>query len=128
KNFGAMKAYCRSKLCNILFTRELARRLHGTGVTANCLHPGFVAIALVIKAGARLRTCSGSPSFLQYRPPRVRKLSSISRPPPLRPRAILLQVRPDHAVAVGTERPIGFVAVAAQRGIGRHEGKGAPPL
>ena len=38
-----MKAYNRSKLCNILFTRELARRLHGTGVTANCLHPGFVA-------------------------------------------------------------------------------------
>jgi NAD(P)-dependent dehydrogenase (short-subunit alcohol dehydrogenase family) len=43
KSFGAMKAYGRSKLCNILFTRELARRLHGTGVTANCLHPGFVA-------------------------------------------------------------------------------------
>jgi NAD(P)-dependent dehydrogenase (short-subunit alcohol dehydrogenase family) len=43
KNFGAIKAYSRSKLCNILFTRELARRLHGTGVTANCLHPGFVA-------------------------------------------------------------------------------------
>ncbi|MBV9970743.1 MAG: short-chain dehydrogenase, partial [Xanthobacteraceae bacterium] len=36
-------AYGRSKLCNILFTRELARRLSGTGVTANCLHPGFVA-------------------------------------------------------------------------------------
>jgi NAD(P)-dependent dehydrogenase (short-subunit alcohol dehydrogenase family) len=37
------KVYGRSKLCNILFTRELARRLVGTGVTANCLHPGFVA-------------------------------------------------------------------------------------
>jgi len=37
------KVYGRSKLCNILFTRELARRLDGTGVTANCLHPGFVA-------------------------------------------------------------------------------------
>jgi len=43
KSFGARKAYGHSKLCNILFTRELARRLHGTGVTANCLHPGFVA-------------------------------------------------------------------------------------
>jgi len=43
KDFSAMKAYSRSKLCNIPFTRELARRLHGTGVTANCLHPGFVA-------------------------------------------------------------------------------------
>lgn len=43
KGFGGFKAYGRSKLCNILFTRELARRLAGTGVTANCLHPGFVA-------------------------------------------------------------------------------------
>jgi NAD(P)-dependent dehydrogenase (short-subunit alcohol dehydrogenase family) len=36
------RAYGTSKLCNILFTRELARRLEGSGVTANCLHPGFV--------------------------------------------------------------------------------------
>jgi NAD(P)-dependent dehydrogenase (short-subunit alcohol dehydrogenase family) len=43
KGYGAVKAYNRSKLCNILFTRELALGLHGTGVTANCLHPGFVA-------------------------------------------------------------------------------------
>jgi NAD(P)-dependent dehydrogenase (short-subunit alcohol dehydrogenase family) len=43
KSFGPMKAYGRSKLCNILFTRELARHLQGMGVTANCLHPGFVA-------------------------------------------------------------------------------------
>jgi NAD(P)-dependent dehydrogenase (short-subunit alcohol dehydrogenase family) len=43
RGYGAMQAYSRSKLCNILFTREVARRLQGTGVTANCLHPGFVA-------------------------------------------------------------------------------------
>jgi NAD(P)-dependent dehydrogenase (short-subunit alcohol dehydrogenase family) len=43
RNFDGWTAYRRSKLCNILFTRELARRLAGTGVTANCLHPGFVA-------------------------------------------------------------------------------------
>jgi NAD(P)-dependent dehydrogenase (short-subunit alcohol dehydrogenase family) len=42
KRYSAISAYGRSKLCNILFTRELARRLAGTGVTANCLHPGFV--------------------------------------------------------------------------------------
>jgi len=36
------KAYALSKLCNILFTRELARRLEGSGVTVNCFHPGFV--------------------------------------------------------------------------------------
>jgi NAD(P)-dependent dehydrogenase (short-subunit alcohol dehydrogenase family) len=39
-------AYNRSKLANILFTRELARRLAGSGVTANCLHPGFVSTGL----------------------------------------------------------------------------------
>jgi NAD(P)-dependent dehydrogenase (short-subunit alcohol dehydrogenase family) len=43
KGYSAIRAYGRSKLCNILFTRELARRWSGTGVTANCLHPGFVA-------------------------------------------------------------------------------------
>jgi NAD(P)-dependent dehydrogenase (short-subunit alcohol dehydrogenase family) len=37
------KVYGRSKLCNILFTRELARRWAGTGVAANSLHPGFVS-------------------------------------------------------------------------------------
>ena len=36
-------AYDNSKLANILFTMELARRLEGTGVTVNALHPGFVA-------------------------------------------------------------------------------------
>jgi retinol dehydrogenase 12 len=35
--------YARSKLANLLFTYELARRLEGTGITANALHPGFVA-------------------------------------------------------------------------------------
>ncbi|HVA12031.1 MAG TPA: SDR family oxidoreductase [Stellaceae bacterium] len=43
KGYRGWKAYQRSKLANILFTRALARRLVGTGVTANCLHPGFVA-------------------------------------------------------------------------------------
>jgi NAD(P)-dependent dehydrogenase (short-subunit alcohol dehydrogenase family) len=40
---GGYMAYGQSKLANILFTYELARRLEGTGVTANVLHPGFVA-------------------------------------------------------------------------------------
>src|SRR5579859_5787921 len=43
REFSGWIAYCRSKLANILFTRALARRLQGSGVTANCLHPGFVA-------------------------------------------------------------------------------------
>ena len=41
--YNGMKVYSMSKLMNVLFTYELARRLQGTNVTANCLHPGFVA-------------------------------------------------------------------------------------
>jgi NAD(P)-dependent dehydrogenase (short-subunit alcohol dehydrogenase family) len=42
KGYAAMDAYGRSKLANILFTRELARRVAGTGVTVNAVHPGPV--------------------------------------------------------------------------------------
>jgi NAD(P)-dependent dehydrogenase (short-subunit alcohol dehydrogenase family) len=41
--YGIMRAYSRSKLANVLFANELARRLAGTGVTSNSLHPGGVA-------------------------------------------------------------------------------------
>ncbi len=41
--YWIMKAYTRSKLANVLFANELARRLAGTGVTSNSLHPGSVA-------------------------------------------------------------------------------------
>ncbi|ETX01373.1 SDR family oxidoreductase [Candidatus Entotheonella palauensis] len=43
RTFGAWRAYCQSKLANIMFTYELANRLHDTRVTVNTLHPGFVA-------------------------------------------------------------------------------------
>ncbi|HWF00838.1 MAG TPA: SDR family NAD(P)-dependent oxidoreductase [Caulobacteraceae bacterium] len=43
RRYGAFAAYGNAKLCNILFTHELARRLEGSGVTANCFHPGGVA-------------------------------------------------------------------------------------
>jgi retinol dehydrogenase 12 len=42
-SYHGFTAYCRSKLENVLFTYELVRRLEGTGVVANCLHPGVVA-------------------------------------------------------------------------------------
>jgi NAD(P)-dependent dehydrogenase (short-subunit alcohol dehydrogenase family) len=41
--YRSMKVYGQAKLAVVLFTYELARRLEGTGVTVNCLHPGFVA-------------------------------------------------------------------------------------
>jgi NAD(P)-dependent dehydrogenase (short-subunit alcohol dehydrogenase family) len=54
KGFDGMAAYRRSKLCNILFTRELSRRLSGTGVTANCVRPGFVATRFGDQSGGML--------------------------------------------------------------------------
>jgi NAD(P)-dependent dehydrogenase (short-subunit alcohol dehydrogenase family) len=50
-DWGPLKAYGRSKLCNILFTRELAARREGSGVIAACLHPGTVATAIGQRGG-----------------------------------------------------------------------------
>jgi NAD(P)-dependent dehydrogenase (short-subunit alcohol dehydrogenase family) len=49
KDYSGSKANNMSKLAMVLFTYELARKLDGTGVTANCLHPGVVATGLVEK-------------------------------------------------------------------------------
>lgn len=46
RRFGSWRAYCRSKLANVMFTYALARRVLETGVTANCLHPGAVSTNL----------------------------------------------------------------------------------
>jgi NAD(P)-dependent dehydrogenase (short-subunit alcohol dehydrogenase family) len=59
RDWSMMKGYGRSKLCNILFTRELAKRLDGSAVTATCLHPGVVATGIgqrggVVELGWRL--------------------------------------------------------------------------
>lgn len=43
QKYSSWAAYSQSKLANIMFTYELARQLEGSGVTANVLHPGFVA-------------------------------------------------------------------------------------
>jgi NAD(P)-dependent dehydrogenase (short-subunit alcohol dehydrogenase family) len=51
KGYKPFTVYGTSKLCNILFTRELARRLAGTGITANCHTPGFVATRFGNEAG-----------------------------------------------------------------------------
>ncbi|HUX72411.1 MAG TPA: SDR family oxidoreductase [Steroidobacteraceae bacterium] len=67
RGFSGFKVYGRTKLCNILLTRELARRWRGHGVTANCLHPGFVAT----------RFGDGSGGFLS-RAFRLAKLFAIS--------------------------------------------------
>jgi len=56
RSYSGFKVYGRSKLCNILFTRECARRIAGTGVTCNCLHPGFVATRFGDQSGGLVQT------------------------------------------------------------------------
>jgi NAD(P)-dependent dehydrogenase (short-subunit alcohol dehydrogenase family) len=63
-----LKVYSSSKLCNILFTRELARRLHGTGVTANCLHPGFVATRFGDESGGLVSRLAWLAKFFAISP------------------------------------------------------------
>ena len=55
RNFNGWRAYANSKLANIAFTTELARRLAGTGVTANCVHPGTVNTGFGRDGSALLR-------------------------------------------------------------------------
>lgn len=50
KGFGGVKAYGLSKLCNIMFTHELAKKLEGTHITTNALHPGVVSTNLAEEA------------------------------------------------------------------------------
>jgi NAD(P)-dependent dehydrogenase (short-subunit alcohol dehydrogenase family) len=55
RGYTGFPVYSRSKLCNILFNRELARRIAGSGVTANALHPGFVATRFGNDSGGIVR-------------------------------------------------------------------------
>jgi NAD(P)-dependent dehydrogenase (short-subunit alcohol dehydrogenase family) len=65
KAYSGFTVYGRSKLCNILWTREAARRFDGAGVTVNCLHPGFVAT----------RFGDGSGGFLQLLMPLAKRMA-----------------------------------------------------
>ena len=68
KNYTSFQAYSRAKLANILFTRELARRIEGTGITANCLHPGFVATRFGDEAGGLIGHVIGLAKVLAISP------------------------------------------------------------
>jgi NAD(P)-dependent dehydrogenase (short-subunit alcohol dehydrogenase family) len=68
RHYSGWRAYCQSKLANVLFTYQLAERLTGTGVSVNALHPGFVAsnfgqnnrgfFALMVRLSMRFRAIS----------------------------------------------------------------------
>ena len=55
RKYAGFRVYAQSKLMNVLFTYELARRLEGSGVTANALHPGFVATGFAKNNGFLFR-------------------------------------------------------------------------
>jgi retinol dehydrogenase 14 len=68
RGYNGNQAYARSKLANLLFTYELARRLQGSGVTVNSLHPGVIATKLLAEymgvpavGGAVARTFGAQP-------------------------------------------------------------------
>jgi retinol dehydrogenase 12 len=123
--FGGMKAYSHSKLCNILFTRELGRRLHGTAVTANCLHPGFVATRFGDESGGlnlslrRVRQAVCDITGARGGHDRLSRFRAGGGPDN---RAILLPPPPDRPHGGCAGRPRGSRFVAAERGLGRHQG------
>ena len=55
RHYSGFRAYSQSKLCLILFTRLLSKRLEGTGVTVNCVHPGMVKSNLGRDSGLVMR-------------------------------------------------------------------------
>jgi len=62
--YSMFGAYSQSKLANILFTKELARRLPPRPVSANCLHPGMVATGIGNKGGVEGLVWSAMKAFL----------------------------------------------------------------
>lgn len=65
KSYKAFRAYCQSKLANVLFTRELSKRLAGTGVTVNSVHPGAVKTEISRDSKMGLMCCL-APIFLLF--------------------------------------------------------------
>ena len=68
RGYSGLKAYSQSKLANVLFTKELARRLEGTGVTANALHPGVIGTNLLFSGFGPLRLLGPLFKFFMKRP------------------------------------------------------------
>jgi NAD(P)-dependent dehydrogenase (short-subunit alcohol dehydrogenase family) len=71
RGYDGYSAYCRSKLANLLFTYALARRLEGTGVTVNALHPGVIATKLLhanFSGGSPVERGAQTPVYLATAP------------------------------------------------------------
>ena len=120
KGFGPMKAYGRSKLCNILFTRELARRLHSMGVPPIACIPASSPRASATKRRRDLALRWARQALRDF----LRKgrgnnhLSRVFAQDRRDDGPIFLQVRPDNAVLCGAGRQGRVVALGAQRDLG----------
>jgi NAD(P)-dependent dehydrogenase (short-subunit alcohol dehydrogenase family) len=71
RGYDGYRAYSRSKLANLLFAYALARRLEGTGVTVNALHPGVIATKLLhasFSGGSPVETGAETPVYLATAP------------------------------------------------------------
>lgn len=68
KTYGQFTAYMQSKVANNLFSRELSKRLEGTGITVNCLHPG--AVNTELQRHQKLLKCLLSPMLLFFKTPK----------------------------------------------------------
>jgi NAD(P)-dependent dehydrogenase (short-subunit alcohol dehydrogenase family) len=77
RGYQPLVAYDQSKLANVLFTYELARRLAGTQVTANCLHPGVIATNLLADYMGKSRLLGGKLNALTYPGPKKGAETSI---------------------------------------------------
>ena len=77
KHYSGFRAYGRSKLANILFTYELARKLEGSGVTVNCVHPGYVNTGLSLNNGLIFGVFAGLSARLFGRKPEEGARTSI---------------------------------------------------
>ena len=77
KHYAGFRAYGQSKLANVLFTYELARRLEGSGVTANAAHHGYVNTGLSLNNGSFFRVFAKLSARLFGRPPEEGARTSI---------------------------------------------------
>ena len=106
RGYDGYKAYGRSKLCNILFTRALARRLAGTGVTANCLHPGFVATRFGDQAGGWMSLAIRAAKLFAISPDKgAETIVYLATSPEVasQERSLFLQERPGHTHGRGED-------------------------
>ena len=124
RRYRGMRVYGQSKLANILFTIELARRLEGTGVTANSLHPGTVRTGYGADGDAKGLLAFGIKIASPVLPVAGQGGADVGLPGLVargggRERGVLRQVQAEEAAQAGPGCRRGATAVAGQRAAGR---------